>query len=97
MTRFNEVLQHANINAQNDRIIFNKSHIHLQEFQYDYDVSKIAKVKFENQLHEERQEHRLIEEALSQERHYAQEVERNLRWVWSAYDRLREILFRIFS
>lgn len=97
VTRLNGALQHAGINAQNDRIALNKSHTHLQELQYGYSVSEAARAKFENQLHEERQEHRLIEEALSQERHYAQEAERNLGWVWSAHARLGEVLSRVSS
>lgn len=97
VTRLNGALQHAGINAQNDRIALNKSHTHLQELQYGYSVSEAARAKFENQLHEERQEHRLTEEALSQERHYAQEAERNLGWVWNAHARLGDILSRVSS
>jgi len=97
VTRLHEALQHAGSNAQSDRIALNKSHSHLQELQYGYSVSEAARAKCENQLHEERQEHRLTEEALSQERHYAKEAERNLGWVWSAHARLEEILSRISS
>ncbi len=95
VTRLNAALQHAGINAQSDRIALNKSHTHLQELQYGYSVSEATRAKCENQLHEERQELRLTEEALGQERRYAQEAERNLGWVWNAHARLGEILSRV--
>ena len=78
ITRLNRALQHAGTNAQNDRIALNKSHTHLQELQNGYNVSEAARAKCENQLHEERLEYRLTEEALSQKRHYAEETEKNL-------------------
>ncbi len=79
ITRLNRTLQHAGTNAQNDRIALNKFHIYLQELQNGYNISKAARAKYENQLHEERLEYCLIEETLSQKRHYAEKVEKNLK------------------
>ena len=95
MVRLNAAIQHAGINAQSDRVALNKSQTHLQELQHSYSMSETARAKYENQLHEERQEHRLTQENLNQERRQLQETQRNLGWVWSAHTRLGDILSRV--
>ena len=79
ITRLNRALQYTDINAQNNRIVFNKFYIYFQELQNGYNISKTARVKYKNQLHKKRLEYCLIEKFFSQKQYYVEKVEKNLK------------------
>ena len=87
-------MHHVELASQNDRIALNKAHAHLKELQAGYSQSEASRARFENDLHEERQEHRMCQEALNHERIRHSETEKNLNCVWNAHTRLGEIIFK---
>ena len=89
-------MQHVDFNAQRDRVIFNKSQTHLNEFQIDYNIVEIVKIKCENDFHEKRQMYKTCKNVLNQKRKYYHETKKNLNCVWNVHYRLNDIFFRIF-
>lgn len=88
-------MHHAGLTAQKDRIALNDAHRHEKQLQDAYDSSELARAKFENSLHEERQELRACQEALTHERMRHEETDKNLNCVWNANSRLVKIFSTI--
>ncbi|KAL9128702.1 MAG: hypothetical protein Q9217_002663 [Psora testacea] len=78
VTQLNAALHHAGLNSQKDRLALNKSHDHIRELQGGFEESSIARAKLENDLHEERQEHRMCQESLTHEQVRHGETEKSL-------------------
>lgn len=95
VTQLEAAIDHEKITSQKDRTALDKSYEHLYEFRNSYNDSELLRAKFENDLNEERQEHRMCQEALSHERISHQETERNLSCVWNANSRLQELLSEV--
>ena len=90
--QLNDALHYAGIEAQHERAALNQSHEHLKEMQTGYESSELARAKCENDLHEERQEHRMCQEALNHERSRHEETEKNMNCIWNAHCRLGDML-----
>ncbi|KAK3167633.1 hypothetical protein OEA41_010760 [Lepraria neglecta] len=71
-------LRHTGQTTQKDRIALNKSHDHMQQLQSGFNQSEAARARLENELHNERQEHRICQEVLDQERLFHADSERTL-------------------
>ena len=95
VTELKTALSHASVQAQKDQVALNKSYEHLEEFRNGHNESELLRAKFENDLNEERQEHRMCQETLSHERISHHEIERNLNCVWNANSRLEELLSEV--
>ncbi|KAL9045013.1 MAG: hypothetical protein Q9214_001893 [Letrouitia sp. 1 TL-2023] len=85
-------LQLSGMTAQNDRIALNRANAQLAELQQAFNELQVARAKLDNDIHEERQEHRLAQEALAHERLHHTETEKNLNCVWKAHSRLGEVV-----
>ena len=90
-----KALHHAGLNSQKDRIALNKSHEQLQELQVGFSQSEISRAQIENALNEERQDHRMCQESLSQEQVRHNETRKHLDCIWSSHTRLGEIVSHI--
>ena len=89
-------MQQIDFNAQRDRVIFNKSQTHLNEFQIDYNIVEAIKIKCENDFHEKRQLQKTCKNILEQKRKHHHETKKNLNCVWNVYHRLNDIFFKNF-
>ena len=78
--------------GQQERIAFNnRTQRHIAELKTALSDSNAARARFENSLHEERQEHRMCNEALNHERLRHNEMEKNLEYAWGVNSKLDEI------
>ena len=92
VTQMNSALRHCGHTAQKDRVALNKAHEHLRELQHGFNQSEMERAKFENLLHEERQEHRLCQENLTHEKVRHEETEKHLECIWNSHKRLGDIV-----
>ena len=74
-------MQQIDFSAQRDRVIFNKSQTHLNEFQADYNIVETIKIKCENDFHEKRQMHKTCKNVFEQKRKHHHEMKKNLNCV----------------
>ena len=73
----------------------NKAHEDLDDIQKAYDSWEIKRAEFEAELNQERQEHRICQEALGFEQQCRENIEKHLNSVWNAHTRLAEILANV--
>ena len=90
--QLNAAVHHSGLTAQKDRIALNKAHEHLRELQQGFSQSELERAKFENLLHEERQEHRMCQEGLTIERVRHEDTEKHLESIWNSHKRMGDIL-----
>ena len=64
---------------------------HIAELKSALSESDTARARFENSLHEERQEHQKCNEALNHKRLRHNKVEKNLEYAWRVNSKLDEI------
>ena len=95
VAQLNAALQHAGYTSQQDRKALNKSHTHMMEFQEGFHQSEAGRARLENELHDERQEHRMCQENLDHERKRHVETEKTLECFWNSHNRLREVLSKV--
>ncbi|KAI4134255.1 MAG: hypothetical protein LQ347_001676 [Umbilicaria vellea] len=88
----NEALRQAVTINQNNREIMKQTNTHLREIQTGYQASEATRARFENELHDERQEHQFCQESLCQERAKLLEVDKQLNHVWNSYESLSNVL-----
>ena len=93
--QLNGALHHAGATSQKDRVALNKAHEHLNELQAGFRQSDTARARLENELHEERQEHRMCKEDLDHERARYKQTEKSLECIWNSHNKLGEIMSRV--
>lgn len=87
--------QHVDLNAQQNRIIFNKLHAHFDELQIVYNIVESIRIRYENDFHDERQKHKTCKKVFEQKRRHHIETKRNLNCVWNVHNRLKKIIFKM--
>ena len=95
VTRLIVALQHVDLNTQSDRIALNASQAQLRNIRQIYAISKAARARAENDLHEKRQKHSICRVILSREQKLHQETRKSLNCVWRTHTRLSEILYKL--
>lgn len=95
LVELNGALRHTTSVAQRERIALKQSYEQMNRLETHFRHSEGERAKFENDLHEERQENRRLQESLTHEKMRHQEAEKNVEMIWNAHKRLGQIVANV--